>query len=238
MASEMEQTLDEILSGVESLLANAPASSVDVRAAPLPESAWSAGDRDPIRADQSMVLAAVLEAQHEHPASRSARRWLVQEFGSRAQPLGPLGGARFAGLRISPRVFPCAEALTRQGATLVECDAFSMTWSWPAGTRYAVRQIFGRLISTVCLDQDGDGLQIRIPQMPERLGIRAGKGGDLLSSHGAAHLQQFALIDQDNLYTAPSTLFWFSDQSFVPDYLCAVTWREGRWWPVVRESAD
>lgn len=237
MTSEMEQTLDEILSGVQSLLANAPASA-DPRTANAPSAGWREGDHDAIRSDQSLVLAAVLEAQHEHPAWRSARRWLVQEFHSRARPLGPLGGERFADLRVSPRVQPSVEALSQQGATLVECDAFSMTWSWPAGTRYAARQTLGRLISTVCLDQDGDALRIRIPQMPERLGIRVGKGGDLLSSHGAAHLQQFALIDQDNLYTAPSTLFWFSDKSFVPDYLCALTWREGRWWPVVRESAD
>lgn len=229
MASEMEQTIDEILSGVQTLLRQA-------RTAPAERSASLGPDEASlpalVHADDTMLLMAVLESEQSHPCALSARRWIIGQLDAQAVALGDLGGQRHAAVRVSPRLHAALAAIVAQGAVLKECDARFLHWLLPTDSGAAVRAAFGRLAPAVCLDQLTDGLWLRVPKIPERLALRFSPQSQKDSSVGMHLANRFARIDQDNSLARPSTLFWLADGGLVPDQLCAIAYHQRQWWPI------
>lgn len=239
MASEVEQAIDDMLSGLQALQRQAQAAPVR-NGEPLADSRIGTSAAQPLGQDEglAMLMMAVLESQPDQPCASSARRWIVRQLDEQALPLGDLGGERHADVRVSPRMHAALKAAAAQGAVLAECDAQATSWLWPSGDRDALRRVFGRMFSAVCLEQDLNALRFRVPKIPERLALRFFSETQPDSSIGVLHASAYAVVDLDNLRAQPSTVFWLEDGGLVPDYLCAVTHHAGRWWPVVRASGD
>lgn len=239
MASEMGQAIDDMLSGLQALQRQAqklPAQHLETSAAeaPSPASPMPSFDQQGL----TLLMMAVLESQHDHPCAVSARRWIGQELDQRAIPLGPLGGKNFADVRVSPRIRRYLAAIASHGAVLAECDAQTMQWFWGGGDPCLLRTTFGRMLPAICLEQDMDGLRLRVPRIPERLPLRFPSAAQTNPSLGMLPASACVVIDQDNSRAQYATVFWLEDGGLVPDYLCAVTHHAGRWWPVVRPSVD
>lgn len=245
MASEIGQAIDHMLSGLQTLQQQAQALQQQAQTLPVADvgaatdvsagaSAAHLGGPDA----QTLLMMAVLESQEAEGCAPSARRWIVQQLDLQALPLGGLGGRDHAAVRVSPRMRNALEAIARQGAVLAGCDARYTHWIWPNGGREQLLSIFGRLFPAICLEQNIDGFRLRVPKIPERLALRFLSQTQPDSSADLLGLNAYAVIDQDNSQARPSTLFWLEDGGLVPDYLCAVTYHAGRWWPVVRTSDD
>lgn len=246
MASEIGQAIDHMLSGLQTLQQQAQALQQQAQTLPASDvgavtdalsgapAAQHFGDSE----TQTMLMMAVLESQETDGCALSARRWIIQQCDGQALPLGVLGGEHHAAVRVSPRLRTALEAIATQGAILEACDARYTHWVWPTGDRDKLFSSFGRLSSAVCLEQNMNGLRLRVPKIPERLALRFLSRTRPDASAGPMRLSDYALIDQDNLQARPSTVFWLEDGGLVPDYLCAVAYHAGRWWPVVRTSDD
>lgn len=234
--SDMEQTLDEILSGVQSLLEHAP--SAPLARADRP----SRFDRHTQDAgltmssdDASGLLAALIWMQSDsgNPMSQQAGRWITQILSMRATPLGSDTSAEHAQVRVSPLLAPRLSNLAEQGAVLAECDASSMYWDVTNVDLALARQAMGRFQVTVCPEQKEEKIYWRIPRLPERLPLRW-IGQSEFSQHARyASAKSFAVIDQDKTNDKLATLLWIADLNFVPDWWCAMTVRDGQWLPVV-----
>ncbi|MEN9759288.1 MAG: hypothetical protein RL676_437, partial [Pseudomonadota bacterium] len=147
MNSDMEKTLDEILSGVEALLEQAPQQRLDAARYPRAE---QADVKEPQALAPQMqatarVLLAVLESDKSQAAHAAARRWLIEDLASETVALGDVGGDRFAELRVSAWTMPTFAALEQAGAVLLESDAWALAWRWPNQDRSALKQCLGRL---------------------------------------------------------------------------------------------
>ena len=239
MASEMGQTIDDMLSGLQALQRQVHKAPAQHSEATVSEAMARASSVPPF--DQqgfTLLMMAILESQHGHPCAASARRWIVDEFDQRAVPLGPLGGQNFAAIRVSSRIRRSLATIASHGAVLAECDAQTMHWFWDGGDPHVLGTTFGRLSPAICLEQDMDGLRIRVPKIPERLPLRFPSASPTNSSVGMLPAHACVVIDQDNSRARHATVFWLEDGGIVPDYLCAMTYHAGRWWPVVRPSVD
>jgi len=234
VASETEQSIDEILLGVQALLQEARASLEQKEAFREPTFGPSLSTTSASEEVPTLLMMAVLESIRGHPAAPSARRWIIHQLEGRALSLGDIGGDRYADVRVSPRIFGPIQTIVAEGAVLEECDARLLHWRWPNVDREALHRVFGRLSPAVCLDQDSDGLRLHVPMLPERLALRFIGDGQSESSAGTLHKNAFALVDLDNSLSKPSTIFWLNDGGFVPDHLCGIAHHAGRWWPVLR----
>lgn len=234
----MEQTIDNMLSGLQALQRQVQKASAQHLEAAVSEAMAPASSMPPSDQQGLTLLMAVLESQHGHPCAASARRWIVHEFDQRAVPLGPLGGQNFADTRVSPRIRRSLAAIAGHGAVLAECDAQTMQWFWGGADPHLLQTTFGRMSPAICLEQGMDGLRIRVPKIPERLPLRFPSATQTNSSVGMLPADACVVIDQDNSRAQHATVFWLEDGGLVPDYVCAMTYHAGRWWPVVRPSAD
>ena len=238
MTSDIDQTLDELLQGVNALLDSAPY-SVDL---PVPNEHRERGLLGSIELGgtelgQLITLLALLESRPEQPSSPLARKLLIQIFLRRARPLG-VAAREYGGLMVSPLIHGRLERLLRNGASVVGSDASSLTMVWGDGTLAELRDVFGRLFSIVCLEQTEPSIRFRVLKLPERVSVKLGDVPDRSSLASVGYPNCFAFIDQDNLLVNPVTVLWLDGGAFVPDQICGMTCWEGEWICVSGASAD
>lgn len=231
MSDDIERALDEILTGVNALLAEAPVSapgSMSASSSPPPE--------QQVQWDASLpALLATVEAQRDHPASALAARLAARWVQDRAVPLGNLLPQQ-PHLRVSPLLPQRFTALSGQGGRLVSCDAQFSLWDFSQIPFERVTTILSRLSAVLCPDQSGREHHWRIPHYPERCPLK------WISSQAMPQTMQFsgavayAVIDMDNLTTPLSTLLWIEPFEFVPDFWCAMAFHGQSWCPVIQRK--
>jgi len=245
MNSDMEKTLDEILSGVEALLEQAPAARAASRESSQTDHglagqpAAMATSPDPLAGSAMMrALLATLESDTMHPAHAAARRWLMEDLAGTTEPLGEVGGERFASVRVSAWVLPMLADVQRAGAVLLESDAWTLRWQWDGADRSTLKTHFRRFNAAVCLDQREEGLQFRIPRVPERLRCRFVTRRHAHPEEPQMRPARYACVDQDNSSSAFCTVLWLTAHPFVPDHVAGLVHHQGVWWPLIDASSD
>jgi len=238
MTSDIDQTLDELLQGVNALLDSAP-SPMD---SPVPNESRERGISESIEfggteLGQLITMLALLESRPEQPASQLARKLLIQVFLRRARPLGGLA-REYGTVMVSPVIHGRLDRLLRKGASVVGSDASTLTMAWGGGTVAELRSTFGRLFSIVCLEQTEPSIRFRVPKLPERVSVKLGDTPHRSSLASVGYPNCFAFIDQDNLLINPVTVLWLDGGAFVPDQICGMTCWEGEWICVSGASAD
>lgn len=240
MSSEMEQTLDEILSGVESLLAHAPvgASAVQPSLPHSPEK-FSRGQGVTLNgADTSSLLAtlALMESDSRSPIAAQASRWIQKILSMRAVPL-EISAATAGRFDPPPQVSPILQtrlcALAAQGALLAECDASTMLWDISSLDPIGAIKMMGRLYAAVCPEQNNEKKYWRISRMPERLPLKRIQRSEFAQQALYTSAEYFTVIDQDKANSKLATVLWIGDMDFVPDWWVAMAAQDGRWVPVV-----
>jgi len=231
MSNDIERALDEILTGVNTLLAEAPAATASVIAG-----REDRGTSETFQWHPSVpALLAMVEAQHEHPATALAQRMAARWVQDRAVPLGSLLPSQ-PNLRVSPMLPQRFKALIGQGARLVSCDAQYSLWDFSQIPLERVTAILSRLSAVLCPDQAGRANHWRIPHYPERCPLKWISGqvkAQAMQFSGAAG---YAMIDMDNIAIPLSTLLWMEDFQFVPDFWCAMAFNGRSWWPVIQRK--
>ncbi|MEN9772068.1 MAG: hypothetical protein RJA58_711 [Pseudomonadota bacterium] len=237
MSSDIEQALDEILSGVNALLGQAP-SGRDLprvegeQAAPeTPRESEAASQGHPDRQELFALLAS-LSSDSRRPYAEVARRLLLRFITARAQPVGPQA-ADARQVMISPLLLEATSRLFAAGARLDHSDAMSLFWDFSACPAASVRDLLGRFAPLLCpMQKDGRTL-MRLPRFPERSRVQWRDHFDGKSTSSAQRSQQAAVIDQDNPGAELVTILWLGDGAFVPDHWCGVTFRDGQLCPVL-----
>lgn len=246
MTSEMEQALDEILSGVNALLEKSPAAAIaqgrPAARGGLAERAVDAPSPESLRIGAQQVpsllsILAMAESDPMHPASALAGRCIQQLLVARGVSLGEIG-QDFPSVLVSPIMMNPLRGLAKTGAVLVECDAHAGTWDMSMADLPRARVAMQRLRAAVCPDQRGEKSCWKIPHFPERLRLRWSNEQNALRTNQSVRLGEFAVIDQDNLAIKPTTIFWMGGLWFVPDWYCAMAYHAGGWRPVIDPNPD
>lgn len=231
MSDDIERALDEILTGVNALLAEAPAT-----AAGAVSGLQALGPSETFHWHPSVpALLAMIEAQRDHPAAGLAARMAARWVQDRAVPLGSLLPNQ-PDLRVSPMLPPRFNALAEQGGRLMSCDAQYSLWDFSQISFERVTAILSRLSAVLCPDQLGRENHWRIPHYPERCPLK------WISTQVTSQAMQFsgatahAVIDMDNIATPFSTLLWIEEFQFVPDFWCAMAFNGQSWCPVIRQK--
>ncbi len=209
MSSEMERALDEILSGVNELLAKAPAAAARVKPVrkPLPQDNPTA----------FLVLLSHVESIDDHPAKMLARKMMLSFLEQQAQPLG-FAPAEFAHVTVSPIMHRALRRLQTLGARLMDCVGPDTIWDCSVLSAQSIHAALGRLAVLTRLDQGIDKSLIALPRIPERLrvkGFQPAKTDDFdprMAGHTAV------VIDQDNSDAAAATIFWLEQSRLAPDW--------------------
>ncbi len=231
MSDGIERALDEILTGVNALLAEAPAATAGV----------IAGPQNPVASESFQwhpavpVLLATVEAQHDHPAAALARRLAARWVQDRAVPLGGLAPNQ-PNLRVSPMLPQRFKALVGQGGRLLSCDAQYSLWDLSQISLERVTGILSRLSAVLCPDQAGRENHWRIPHYPERCPLKWISGQVTAQAMQFSGAAGYAMIDRDNISIPLSTLLWIDDFQFVPDFWCAMAFNGRSWCPVIRRN--
>lgn len=237
MSSDIEQALDEILSGVNALLGQAPSG----RDLPRVEGAQQAPEmsREPEpslrgHADRQelMALLASLSSDSRRPHAQVAHRLLLRLITARAQPVGPqvTDGRQ---VMISPLLLDATSRLLAAGARLDHSDAMSLFWDFSACPAGFAADLLGRFAPLLCPVQTEARMLMRLPRFPERSRVQWRDHFDGKSTSSVQRSQQAAVIDQDNPNAELVTILWLGDAAFVPDHWCGVTFHEGRLCPVL-----
>ena len=241
MSSDIEQALDEILSGVNALLEQAPSGS----AHPQPGVSTSLdSSRHPdarssmlIEDSELLSLLAVTASDSRRAHQRVAHRLLLRLLTARAVTLGAEAGD-LATVTISPLLSGPVSRLLDIGARLDHSDAVSLFWDFSGVSTADPARVVGRLACLLCpVQKDGRKL-VAMPRFPERLRVRwldHFEGKSTASTHRS---QQAAVIDQDNPSAELVTILWLTTTSFVPDLWLGVTFREGQPCPVLHVESS
>lgn len=238
MTSDIDQTLDELLKGVDALLGSAPSADISsVRDVRQEQGILGSIELGGAELHHVITMLAFLESGREQPSSQLARKLLLQIFLKRARPLGVLA-REYGGVLVSPIIHSRLHLLLRKGASVVSSDASSLTMAWTDGTAAELRGVFGRLFPIVCLEQSEPAIRFRLPKLPERISVKLGTTPHRSSLARAGYPNCFALIDQDNLLGNPVTVLWLDGGAFVPDQICGMTCWDGEWICVSGAGAD
>ncbi|MBU6304443.1 MAG: hypothetical protein KGO79_03385 [Betaproteobacteria bacterium] len=231
MSEDIERTLDEILTGVNALLAEAPASAPGGMPASL-----SPPPEEQAQWDESLpALLAMVEAQRDHPAAALAARLASRWVQGRAVPLGNLLPQQ-PHLRVSPMLPQRFKALTGQGGRLISCDAQFSLWDFSQISFERVTASLSRLSAVLCPDQAGRENHWRIPHYPERCSLKWISGQAKAQGMQFSGAAGYAVIDMDNIAIPLSTLLWIEDIHFVPDFWCAMAFNGQSWCPVIQRK--
>lgn len=238
MSSDLEQALDEILSGVNALLEQAPTGrgslpagaddAVDGSVAPRSQLPSSDLGKDP----ELLSLLASTASDSRRANASLAHRLALRLISARAIPLGPAAGDA-ALVTISPLLSQCTSELFSIGARLDHSDAVSLFWDFSACPSGEVEQALGRFFPLLCPVQTGHLALMQLPRFPERCRVRWLDHFEGKSTSSTQRSQQAALIDQDNTSAELVTVLWLTDDAFVPDHWAGVTFREGMLCPVL-----
>lgn len=209
MSSEMERALDEILSGVNELLAKAPAAAARIK--PV---------RKPLAEDNPtafLVLLSHVESIDDHPAKMLARKMMLSLLEQRAQPLG-FAPVEFAHVTVSPIMHRALRRLQTLGARLIDCVGPDTIWDCSGLSAQSIQAALGRLAVLARLDQGIDKSLIALPRIPERLKVKGFRPAKIsvLDPQKAGHAA--LVIDQDNSDAVAATIFWLEQSRFAPDW--------------------
>lgn len=231
MSDDIERALDEILTGVNALLAEAPAVATSGVAG-----REDRGTSETFHWHPSVpALLAMAEAQPEHPAAALARRMAARWAQDRAVPLGSLFPNQ-PNLRVSPMLPQRFAALLGQGGRLISCDAQYSLWDFSQIPLQAATAILSRLSAVLCPDQAGRENHWRIPHYPERCPLKWITGQPAAQAMQFSGAAGYAMIDMDNVARPLSILLWIDDFQFVPDCWCAMAFNGQSWWPVIQRK--
>ena len=231
MSDDIERALDEILTGVNALLAEAPAAAAGVIAGPQDHGVSESFHWHP----SVPVLLAMAEAQPDHPAAALARRMAARWVLDRAVPLGGLLPNQ-PNLRVSPMLPQRFKAFLGEGGRLISCDAQYSLWDLSQIPFERVTAILSRLSAVLCPDQAGRENHWRIPHYPERCPLKWISGQATAQALQFSRAAGYAMIDMDNISIPISTLLWIEDFQFVPDFWCAMAFNGRSWCPVIRRN--
>ncbi len=238
MSSDLEQALDEILSGVNALLEQAPSgraslpSGQDGNATESESSQSQSQSSLWVNDPELLALLASTASDSRRANAPVAHRLLLRLINARAKPLGPAAGGAFA-VSISPLLSECTSRLFAAGARLDHSDAVSLFWDFSACSPGVVEPLLGRFFPLLCPVQTESSPLMRLPRFPERSRVRWLDHFEGKSSSSTQRSQQAAVIDQDNESAELVTILWLTDVKFVPDHWCGVTFREGLLCPVL-----
>ena len=241
MPSEMERALDEILTGVNALLEQAPSTALGARSAVdalrAHETQSAVISVEAARLPALLSLLACVASDPDHPACASANDWIRQLLVLRAIPLGEIG-SDFDDVTISPLLERPLRGLWQIGSVLADCNAEFMMWDVMVADVPRARALMGRFMGSVCPDQGTPVMRWRIPRFPERLRIRWTDVVMSSSTSEADNALGHGFIDQDNDDLRVATIFWPRGPHFVPDLFCGMAHHAGRWRPVFAQSPD
>lgn len=236
MSSDIEQALDEILSGVNALLEQAPpgAARPDVGAVAARDDSSPPDLRSSMFIEDAELLSllAVTASDSRRAYQQVAQRCLIRLLTARAVTLGAAAGD-LAAVTISPLLSGPVSRLLGIGARLDHSDAVSLFWDFSGVSAADPARLAGRVACLLCPVQKQGRTLVAMPRFPERLRVRwldHFEGKSTASTHRS---QQAAVIDQDNLSAELVTILWLTTTSFVPDQWLGVTFREGRPCPVL-----
>lgn len=239
MASDMERALDEILSGVNALMQQAPKSNATSMSLARQPTLSIPADGIAVSSEQCsslLGLLAMLESETSNGVSSVATRLTNQLLLARCVRADALSD-QFDDVTVSPLIYPVFQALHGIGARWVDTDADSLLWRM-TGVDIAKAQASLRKFSSVlCPVQNPNGLHWRLPRIPERSGLNWIAADSATASSQLISAEQVAVIDQDRRGKKPTTILWSGPNMFVPDWWCGSAFYQGKWRPVVHWAA-
>ena len=235
MPSEMEQALDEILSGVTTLLQKGP-----VQAPSRAPSRFSSVDAFEVGVQESeshelLAILALIDSDPSHRARQAAGRRIQRLLSSRLVRLGDFAGA-FSQVGVSPMILPQLIRLAKAGGVLVECDAERTHWDLSALSTTEISGALNQFSATLCLNQNSTQTRWSLPRIPERLRVALKSRSEFPFIQPFEGHPEFAMLDQDNAKLETVTILWIAPSMFVPDWWCGMAAINGAWVPVVRPS--
>jgi hypothetical protein len=239
MASDMERALDEILSGVNALMQQAPKSNAKPATVSAHRASFNAFDTIPVSPEQwasLLGLLARMESDATNGVSAVAGRLTNQLLLARCVCADDLSD-QSDGVMVSPLIYPVFQALHGIGARWVSADADSLLWQMEGVDIAKAQSALKKFSSVLCPVQTSDGLHWRLPRIPERSALDWIAADDLTSSSQLISAEQVAVIDQDKRGKKPTTIIWSGPSAFVPDWWCGSAFHEGKWRPVVHWAA-
>jgi hypothetical protein len=241
MASDLERALDEILTGVNALMQQAPKSAAPFTAAPplSKDVPLVGGSVTALAADQvasMLAVLAILESEPSNDAAGLAGRLTHQLLMARCVRTASLSD-EFDHVTVSPLIYPVFQGLHEIGARWIESSADSLLWQMAGVDIARAQEILGKFSSVVCPEQNEDGLCWRLPRIPERSPLNWITAGDVSAPRQLISAEQVAVIDLDKSGKKPSTIIWSSRHHFVPDWWCGSAFYQGKWRPVVHWAA-
>ncbi len=236
MSSDIEQALDEILSGVNALLEQAPTGSArpQINASSESDQLHGGGSRANDLVDDVELLSflALTASDSRRVHQPVAQRLLLRLMTARAVMIGA-GADDFGSVTVSPLIHATVSRLLDSGARLDHSDAVSLFWDFSRVPADQLALIAGRFASLFCPVQREERSLLAMPRFPERLRVRWLDHFEGKSTASLYRSQQAAVIDQDNTSADLVTILWFTTTSFVPDHWLGVTFREGQPCPVL-----
>lgn len=232
MPTEMEQALDEILSGVTTLLQKGPVQDTS-RATPYrPSLDTFEESHQENESHELLAVLALVDSDPSHPARQSASRRIQRLLSSRLVRLGDFAGA-FSQIGVSPLIRPQLIRLVNAGGVLMECDAERTHWDLSQLSSAEIAGALAQFSATLCLDQNNTQTTWLLPRIPERQRVRLKRRSDLARIKLLDGHSQFAILDQDNDNSEYATILWTAPSSFVPDWWVGMAAIRGAWVPVV-----
>jgi hypothetical protein len=239
MASDMERALDEILSGVNALMQQAPKSGAHSSSMARQPRASIDADTITVSSEQCASLLgalAMLESDASSGVSAVATRLTNQLLLARCVRADALSD-QFDGVTVSPLIYPMFQALHDIGARWVDTDADSLLWQMTDVDIAKAQTSLRKFSSVLCPVQNPNGLHWRLPRIPERSGLNWIAADSASASSQLISAEQVAVIDQDRRGKKPTTILWSASNVFVPDWWCGSAFYQGKWRPVVHWAA-
>ena len=243
MSSDMERALDEILSGVNALMQQAP--KPGVAAPPTFAPVQQKTDLAPpmsvsLQAEQFgalLALLATLESNEEgNPVASVASRLIGQLLLTRCVRMDEIS-TDFGEITVSPVIFPAFQTLSDLGAIWAATDADSLLWRMDQVNVAKAQISLRKFSSVICPEQINGVLHWRLPRLPERSPLNWIKAPGHGASSQLIRAEQVAVIDQDRRGKKLSTIVWSGQHGFVPDWWCGLAFYQGQWRPVLHWAA-
>lgn len=242
MPTDMERALDEILSGVNALMQQAPKPGVANAAAGSSSRHHQVGPRSgtSLPNDQFIsilsLLATLESSDSGDPIASVASRLIGQLLLARCVRMDEIS-TDFGEVSVSPLIYPAFEALSQLNARWISVDADSLVWQMDHLNIVKAQALLRKFSSVICPEQKDGMLLWRLPRLPERSPLNWIKADDDGASSRLIHVEQVAVIDQDRRGKKLSTILWSGQHGFVPDWWCGLAFYRDQWRPVVHWAA-
>lgn len=243
MSSDMERALDEILSGVNALMQQAPKPGVSPLLSSVPSPLKKRGVSQAaasLPSDQFIsilsLLATLESSDASSPIASVASRLIGQLLLARCVRMDEIS-TNFGEVSVSPVIYPAFETLSNLGARWVSADADSLAWQMDQVNVAQAQGLLRKFSSVICPEQKDGMLLWRLPRIPERSPLNWIRSQETGASSRLISVEQLAVIDQDRRGKKLSTILWSGQHGFVPDWWCGLAFYQGQWRPVVHWAA-